>query len=68
MINSPIKQVTTTNEAAQMFGVKDNTVRAAILRGNLYAERSGNVWLIEIDAVKAYFGRDPIWVPERLKV
>ena len=36
-------------EAAQILGIKENTLRAAALNGRLPAFKSGKIWLVDLD-------------------
>lgn len=67
MSTDPLEEVTTVTESATMFNVEVSTLRHAIRKGTLYAQRSGNVHLIRVVDVVAYFQRQPNQWPERLK-
>lgn len=45
------KPVVTLAEAAEMFGVKVDTLRRAVLTGRLSALKSGKVWLVRPNSV-----------------
>jgi excisionase family DNA binding protein len=52
--------VVSINEAAERLGVHRETIRRALVRGELPAQRIGDLWLIPRRALEALeAGRDP---------
>jgi len=44
----------TTTQVAELIGIAPNSVRVAILRGNLRAVKHGRDWLIRKEDAEAY--------------
>jgi excisionase family DNA binding protein len=52
------KLVLTTSEVAEAYGISDRTVREAIEKGWLKAQKSGGTWLIRRLDAQARWGKD----------
>lgn len=51
-----ISRVTTVTGASKIAFVHPDTIYKHVIAGNIYAELEGNIWLVSIASVKAYYG------------
>lgn len=57
-----IKDILTITEAAEMWGISVNTIKARLQRGptqitnDLHYKKSGKVWLITLEGMKILYG------------
>ena len=58
---APFATPVTVTEAAEWFGVKAATLRAALQRGALDGQKSGKVWLVSREDVRLYLRRTSGW-------
>lgn len=50
-----IARVTTVTGASKIAHVHPDTIYKHVISGNIYAELEGNIWLVSIASVKAYY-------------
>lgn len=55
-------EVVTIAEAARLWHYHHTTFRYAVDSGNVAARKSGNIWLISVSSIIAYYGR-PQYLP-----